>query len=237
MIHVLKPLLVGGGLLIAGAAMALKKQPPNIPNPDPFEGQLFTVSDAIDDAFYEMGKETMPNIPPKEALNLGMFAAYSESGLNPQAHVNGPDVKGGKNKMGLTDRASIGPKTIGGGLFGLMRRFAPAYIGDMTFEEWLNEDILGQLPAMRLWLKASKGRIKTPVDIRYWGFAPKYIGAKPGTIVYPEGSAAVSANIWADTNGDGAISSEELAARWVTAWNKHVAYAKAHGGPRQMKAA
>lgn len=226
-----KPLLVAGAF-IASYFLFIKKAYAKTPNLQPFEGQLFTFSKEFDAAVMSMAKRLMPHLKPQDAFNIIMFNFWCESGIHAQAHVNpNPDKKSGFD-FGLHDRASINSKTHGGGLFGLIRKYADSYIPKgMVFEDWLQLDEMEQLKAAEKWLAPKAKYIKEPQDIRMVGFAPAKLGMDDDTALYIEGGKAYKAHKNLDTNFDGIITLGEFEKISIDKWNKYVTKSKEKGSP------
>ena len=199
-------------------------------NEKTLEGQIFTVSEAFDNKVYEIAKllQTDPNY---------IFAHfYSESGCNPRAHVNYSD---GKWTYGLTDVASIGRATKGGGLFGLMRQFCKPPIYSGSFEQFMLDSAVNQIEAFYQMVKRYTGKIHSFADVRMIGFAPKFLNATDATVMFidkPGNADAYSANYMLDTNKNGSIEAGEVRVKWVNRWNKWVEATVKSGKPKQLKA-
>ncbi len=263
MISALKPLLVGGGMLLAGAAFAFGKKRIEVVNPEPFAGQLFTVSKDFDNEVYSLARELRPRKEGEdlaawagrvqEMVNILMFGMWEESGIRPDAHVNRIDrpkpekdlyvfglyddslAKKAKETGLSIEQLEIGPLTHGGGLFGLIRKYHAKYTEGMEFERWLRSDRYVQLRGFRLFVLGAKGKIQSPQDMRMYGFASAFVGASPTTIVYPDGSESWRVHKYLDLNAKNGIEAWELYKIWNEKYNRHVAYSKAHGKPRQAR--
>lgn len=211
--------------VLSGGAKVVEKI-----NEDTYDGQLYTVSEEFDKEL-QAGSKAL-GIDPKHVEGH----LYMESGLNPRAHVN---FQNGKWVYGLMDEASINSNTRGGGLFGLMKQFCKPPIWNGTFLEFMHASRIEQLRAFFRMIARYKNKIKTFSDMRMVGFAPKYLGASENTVMFrddPDNPRdAYSANYWLDTDKNGSIEVDETTYKWKKAYNKMIANAKRHGGPKQIK--
>lgn len=208
------------------ALLARDKRPRR--NMDTFKGQIWTKNERFDKELEAIAARV--GVP----ANWLMFNIMRESGANPQSHVNhNKSAKSGFD-WGLTDKASIGSNTWGGGLFGLVRPYAKDYIGSMTFEDWLKSDEMNQLKAFELWVAPVAKYIHEPADIRLAGFAPAFLKSDDATTVYKDPSKSYTAHAYLDVNDDGKLTKGELKEIWRNQYNASVKSAEKRGKPKQV---
>lgn len=230
--RLVKPLAVLAGIVVSFFVVN-RVAHADTPNVNTFDGQMFTFSEKFDNAVYAMVKRALPHLPPQLAFNIVMFAFWCESGIHAQAHVN--PKEGGGYKFGLHDYDSITANTWGGGLFGLIRKYYKTFKTDnISFEDWLKSDELEQLPVAEKWLLASKDGIKSPQDIRTYGFASGFLNKPKDAILY-KGNNSYTVHQYLDTNKDGAITKGEFEKISIDKWNKIVDNVKASGKPYRSK--
>jgi hypothetical protein len=133
-----------------------------------------------------------------------MTQFYGESRFLPQAHLNSD----GKSR---TDLASIGKKTIGGGLFGLMRQWAKPAVG-VGFDTFILMTDLEQLEYARVFYGKAKGKLRTMNDVFIYTFYPKALGKADSYVIGIKGEPAYDQNKQMDTDKDGVITKGEAAA-------------------------
>jgi len=215
--------------VLAIGVLALLSSRKDRKNVNPFQGQIWTKSEAFDRELEAISKRV--GIP----ANWLMFNIVRESGANPQAHVNHNKASKSGFNWDLKDMASIGPDTWGGGLFGLVRPYAKDYIeAGLTFEDWLKKDALHQLKAFERWVTPFAKYIKEPADIRLAGFAPAFLKSPDSATVYKDPSKAYTAHAYLDTNDDGKLSKGELKNIWRVQYNKSAKSAEKKGKPKQL---
>ncbi len=133
-----------------------------------------------------------------------MTQFYGESRFNPQAQLNSD----GRSR---TDWGSISKKTIGGGLFGLMRQWAFPALG-VKFDDFIQMTDLQQLEFARKFYLKAKGKLRTMNDVFTYTFFPKALGKPDSYIIAVRGEPAYDQNHQMDTDGSGKITKGEAAA-------------------------
>lgn len=248
----LKPLelLLGlGALLLLFGKRSASRSSSKV-NEMTFSGQLFTKNADFDAKVMVIATDIAGEGAKQEKIervfNYLMAHMKSESGLDPTAHVN-YNRKTKKFSYGLTGTDTIydgvgeDTRTIGGGLFGLMRRWCNPPICSVPFDSFMLLSDLEQLDCFHNSIKPYRGKINSFADMRMTGFSPKFVGSAPSRVLYADDPLnpkdAYSANYFADTNKNGKIEAGELYDKWNANYNKWTAKAVKSGKPIQVTTA
>ena len=127
---------------------------------------------------------------------------WGESRFNPQANLT--------NGVSSGDAARIGPKTIGGGLFGLMKQWAKKALG-IDFYDFMKMTALEQLEVARKFYAGGKGKLRSMNDVFMYTFWPAALGRKDSFVLMRRGDGVYEQNKQMDTTGDGVITKGEAA--------------------------
>jgi hypothetical protein len=131
-----------------------------------------------------------------------MTQFWGESRFQPQANLT--------NGVSSNDPSRIGKKTIGGGLFGLMKQWSKPALG-VNFSDFMKMTDLEQLEVARKFYGKAKGKLKSMDDVFTYTFWPAALHKKSNYVLMRKGDGVYEQNKQMDVRKVGYITKGDAA--------------------------